>query len=253
MSPLNRLKQGKLAELDAQVTPLLGTLPPLVVLPVGASPLEGWRFLPEATILTPFYQSQTFEGLYEWDFHTLAYAENEWAETTPWNTPTSFVLQPGQTRTYGLQFLLASSIREIESVVATVQPVAVPIPGAILPLDQNGKVFLNTNLTVANITVSPVGALSWTTNTDAQTAGWLGYTITPNTWGRSRLSITYSDGKLQTINYFVTNGATATIDTLGSFLTTSQWYTNTSDPFNRAPSVISYDRSVDDVVTNDPR
>ncbi|KAF9067275.1 hypothetical protein BDP27DRAFT_1383948 [Rhodocollybia butyracea] len=236
-----------------QVTPLLGTLPPLVVLPVGSSPLEGWRFLPEATSLTPFYQSQTFEGLYEWDFHTLAYAQNEWAATTPWNAPTSFVLQPGQTRTYGLQFLLAPSIRDIEATVATVQPVAVTIPGTILPSDQTGKVFLNTNLTVANITVSPASALTWTTNTDAKTGGWLGLTITPKTWGRSRLSITYSNGKVQTINYFVTNGATATIDSLGNFLTTSQWYTNTSDPFNRAPSVISYDRSVNEVVTNDPR
>ncbi|KAJ3798679.1 hypothetical protein GGU11DRAFT_864563 [Lentinula aff. detonsa] len=237
-----------------QVTPLLGTLPPLVVLPVGQSPLEGWRFLPESTALTPFYQSQTFEGLYEWDFHTLAYAENEWASTTPWNGPTSFVLQPGQTRTYGLQFLVAPSIREIESTVASVgQPVAVTIPGTILPADQVGKVFLNTNATVANITVSPAGALTWVTNTDAQTAGWHGYTITPHTWGRSRLSVTYSDGRLQTIHYYVTNGATAALDDLGSFLTTSQWYTNTSDPFHRAPSVISYDRSVNQQVTNDPR
>ncbi|KAJ3821018.1 hypothetical protein F5880DRAFT_879514 [Lentinula raphanica] len=237
-----------------QVTPLLGTLPPLVVLPVGQSPLEGWRFLPESTTLTPFYQSQTFEGLYEWDFHTLAYAENEWASTTPWNAPTSFVLQPGQTRTYGLQFRVAPSIREIESTVASVgQPVAVTIPGTILPADQVGKVFLNTNATVANITVSPAGALTWETNTDAQTSGWLGYTVTPHTWGRSRLSVTYSDGRLQTIHYYVTKGATAALDDLGSFLTTSQWYTNTSDPFHRAPSVISYDRSVNQVVTNDPR
>ncbi|KAJ3877368.1 hypothetical protein F5051DRAFT_408742 [Lentinula edodes] len=237
-----------------QVTPLLGTLPPLVVLPVGQSPLEGWRFLPESTVLTPFYQSQTFEGLYEWDFHTLAYAEDEWASTTPWNAPTSFVLQPGQTRTYGLQFRVAPSIREIESTVAsTGQPVAVTIPGTILPADQIGKVFLNTNTTVANITVSPAGALTWATNTDALTAGWLGYTITPHTWGRSRLSVTYSDGRLQTIHYYVTKGATAALDDLGTFLTTSQWYTNTSDPFHRAPSVISYDRSVNAQVTNDPR
>jgi hypothetical protein len=46
-----------------QVTPLLGTLPPLVVMPMGKSPLEGWRFLPESTAATPFYQSQTFEGM----------------------------------------------------------------------------------------------------------------------------------------------------------------------------------------------
>jgi hypothetical protein len=85
-----------------QVTPLLGTLPPLVVTPVGKSPLEGWRFLPEATNTATAYQSQTFEGLYEWQFHTLAYAENEWVNATPWNAPSSAILAPRQTRTYGL-------------------------------------------------------------------------------------------------------------------------------------------------------
>jgi hypothetical protein len=40
---------------------------------------------------------------------------------------------------------------------------------------------------------------------------------------------------------------------LGNFLTTSQFYTNTSDPFHRAPSVLSYDRSVNAPVLNDPR
>lgn len=236
------------------MTPLLGTLPPLVVTPAPQSPFEGWRFLPESTTLTPFYQSQTFEALYEWQFHTLAWAENEWASTTPWNAPTSFVLQPGQTRTYGLQFRVAPSIREIESTVASAGlPVAVTVPGTILPTDQIGKVFLNTNTTVANISVSPAGALTWATNTDVKTAGWLGYSITPHTWGRSRLSITYSDGKLQTINYYVTKNATTAIDNLGSFLTTEQWYTNTSDPFHRAPSVISYDRSINAQVTNEQR
>lgn len=87
-----------------QVTPLLGTLPPLVVIPVKASPLEGWRNLDEpSTEASYWYGSQTFEGLFEWLFHTRAYAENEWTATTPWNEPTSHTLLPGQTRTYGLQ------------------------------------------------------------------------------------------------------------------------------------------------------
>lgn len=59
------------------MTPLLGTLPPLVVVPVGNSSFEGWRFLPEDEDTSLGYQSQTFEGLYSFEFHTLAYAENE--------------------------------------------------------------------------------------------------------------------------------------------------------------------------------
>ncbi|KAF7307539.1 hypothetical protein MIND_00548700 [Mycena indigotica] len=237
-----------------QVTPLLGTLPPLVVTPVGKSPLEGWRFLPESTSATPFYQSQTFEGLYEWQFHTLAYAENEWANTTPWNAPTSFVLQPGQTRTYGIAFRLASSIRTIEQTLqANSRPVAVGIPGYVLPLDQVGKVFLSYSSAVANVSVSPADALTWTTNADAITTGWSGYTITPRTWGRSRLTVTYADGVVQTLHFYVTNGATQAISNLGNFLTTSQWFDDPTDPFKRSPSIISYDRQANAIVKNDPR
>ncbi|KAJ7018382.1 hypothetical protein C8F04DRAFT_1151781 [Mycena alexandri] len=237
-----------------QVTPLLGTLPPLVVLPASKSPLEGWRFLPESTSATPFYQSQTFEGLYEWQFHTLAYAQNEWVNVTPWNAATSFVLQPGQTRTYGLEFRVAPSIRGIESTLqANSRPVAVGIPGYILPTDQVGKLFLNYSSAVQSMTVSPAGALTWTTNTDALTAGWVGFSITANTWGRSRLSITYADGTLQTVHYYVTHGATQAISNLGNFLTTEQWFNDPTDPFKRSPSIISYDRSVNAPVRDDNR
>ncbi|KAF8899308.1 hypothetical protein BD779DRAFT_74687 [Infundibulicybe gibba] len=237
-----------------QVTPLLGTLPPLVVLPVGKSPLEGWRFLPESTSATPFYQSQTFEGLYEWQFHTLAYAQNEWAQVTPWNAPTSAILQPHQTRTYGIQFRLASSIRTIEDTVhGAGVPLAVGIPGYILPTDQAGKLFLQASSAVASISVSPTGALTWATNADAKTAGWVGYTITSHIWGRARLTITYADGTVQTIHYYVTNGATQTLGNLGNFLTTSQWFQSSTDPFKRSPSVISYDREVNAIVKDDPR
>ncbi|THU89382.1 hypothetical protein K435DRAFT_761236 [Dendrothele bispora CBS 962.96] len=237
-----------------QVTPLLGTLPPLVVLPSAKSPLEGWRFLPESGAGTLGYQSQTFEGLYEWQFHTLAYAQNEWASVTPWNQATSATLQPKETRTYGLQFRLAPSIRGIENtLISAGRPVAVPIPGTILPTDQTGKLFLNYGSKVQNITVTPSGALSWTTNTEARTQGWVGYTLTAHTWGRARLSITYADGNVQTVHYVVTKNAAETVGDLGNFLTTSQWFDDPNDPFKRSPSIISYDREVNAPVVNDPR
>ncbi|KAF8644248.1 hypothetical protein AX16_008603 [Volvariella volvacea WC 439] len=237
-----------------QVTPLLGTLPPLVVLPVGKSPLEGWRFLPESTSGSPYYQSQTFEGLYEWQFHTLAYSQNEWSRVTPWNAPTSATLQPGETRTYGLEFRLAPSIREIENTIQSAnRPVAVGLPGYILPSDQNGKLFLKYSSPVQSISVTPAGALTWTTNSEAVTSGWVGYTLTVRSWGRARLSITYADGTFQTVHYYLTNGATQTVADLGNFLTTNQWFNSSSDPFKRSPSVISYDREVDAVVKDDPR
>lgn len=236
------------------MTPLLGTLPPLVVTPVGKSPLEGWRFLPEDTSADPFYQSQTFEGLYEWQFHTLAYAENEWSAVVPWNNATSAILEPGATRTYGLQFDIASSIRTIEDTLHSLaRPVAVGIPGYIIPQDQTGKLFLSFGSTVRSMSVSPVGALTWTRNSDSANASWVGFDITPKTWGRSRLTITYADGTVQTVHYYVTKAATEVISDLGNFLTTSQWFDDPTDPFQRSPSVISYDREVNAVVKDDPR
>ena len=237
-----------------QVVPLLGTLPPLVVTPVGTSPLEGWRFLSEDESTTLGYQSQTFEGLYEWSFHTLAYAQNEWAAANPWNAPTSFILAPGATRTYGLQFNLAPSIREIESTLQKAgRPVAVGIPGYVVPTDSPVKLFLNYGAAVANITVSPAGALTWTDNNEQTSKSWVGYTISGKTWGRSRLTVTFKDGTMQTVHYYVTKAAVQAISDLGNFLTTEQWFDNASDPFHRSPSVISYDRQVNAVVKDDPR
>ncbi|KAI0347870.1 hypothetical protein BDW22DRAFT_1424125 [Trametopsis cervina] len=237
-----------------QVMPLLGTLPPLLVLPAGKSPLEGWRFLPEATNTATAYQSQTFEGLYEWQFHTLAYAQNEWAGVTPWNAPSSFTLTPGEVRTYGIKFVLAPTIRDIESTLQTAQrPVAVGLPGYIVPMDQTAKLFLSYNSSVHSTSVSPSGALSLTANLDPKVGGWIGYNITPHTWGRSRLTITYADGTVQTVHYYITKAATSVISDLGNFLTTSQWFDNYSDSFHRSPSVISYDREVGAVVKDDPR
>ncbi|KAI0777439.1 hypothetical protein BD413DRAFT_467660 [Trametes elegans] len=237
-----------------QVTPLLGTLPPLLVLPVENSPLEGWRFLPEDTSNPLSYQSQTFEGLYEWQFHTLAYAENEWKNVTPWNAPSSAILQPGDTRTYGLRFVVADSIRAIEDALQTAKrPVAVGIPGYILPSDQPGKLFLNYPSAVQSVSVSPSDALSWATNADPKSSTWVGYTITAHSWGRARLTITYADGTVQTVHYYVTKPAPQVLADLGNFLTTESWFDDPSDPFHRSPSVISYDRQVNAVVKDDPR
>lgn len=239
-----------------QVTPLLGTLPPLVVTPLSGSPMEGWRFLTEATADPPYYQSQTFEGLYEWSWHTLAYAQNEWNAAAPWNAPTSAVLLTGHTRTYGLQFQLAASIRGIDdALIAAGRPVAVGIPGYIVPRDATSKLFLRYASAVQSVVVSPSGSLAWKSNTDAQTAAWAGYDITPgaSAWGRARLTITYADGLNQTVHYYITKSGPSVLSDLGAFLTTNQWFDNATDPFARSPSVLTYDRQANALVKDEAR
>jgi len=58
---------------------------------------------------------------------------------------------------------------------------------------------------------------------------------------------------VQTIHYFVTKPETEAVADLGRFFTTKQWFTETSDPFHRAPSVMSYDRELNQIVIQDSR
>lgn len=232
-----------------QVTRLSGHGPALVVVEDGHSPLEGYNpLLNERT-----RREQTFEGFYEWLVHTKAYAENEWKSTNPWNAPTSETLAPGAKRTFGLRFLLAPEIKKIEdTLAANNRPVAVGIPGYILPMDLEAKLFLNYDSKIKSVTVEPAGAIS--IKKESQTKnGWKAYTLQGKTWGRSRLTITYDDGLLQTISYDVTKPAAQAVADLGNFLFTKQWFVDPKDPFHRSPSVMTYDRGKNEIVTQESR
>ncbi|HZT23376.1 MAG TPA: DUF5695 domain-containing protein [Verrucomicrobiae bacterium] len=245
-----------------QVTRLNGRGPALVVVPDGPTPLEAynpilnpWDSLSAATRIladrTP--RSQTFEGFYEWLVHSKAYAENEWKGASPWNPPTSEILAPGQTRTFGLKFLVAPEIRDIEKTLArNGRPVAVGIPGYILPMDLEAQLFLNYTSPVQSIAVEPAGAISFSENPRLKN-GWQAWTLRGQTWGRARLTITYADGLVQTISYDVIKPEAQVVADLGHFLFTQQWFTDTNDPFHRAPSVMTYDRAHNRIVTQDAR
>lgn len=112
-----------------RVTPLSGTGNALVIMPLGSSNFEAWRFLEESSGAFG-YQGQTYEGNYEWQVHSLAHAQNEWKSTTPWNTATSKTLAAGEVYSVGIKFVLADSIQTIEdAVVQSGSPLAVGIPG----------------------------------------------------------------------------------------------------------------------------
>ena len=151
-----------------QVTRLNGHGPALVVVPDGKTPfeaynpIEGPRGRRHGAELfhdaTP--RSMTFEGFYEWMVASAAYQQNEWKNAEPWNKATSIVLQPGQERIVGLRFLVADSIETIEKTLAEAhRPVAVGIPGYILPQDIDASLFLNYPQPVKTIAVEPAGAI----------------------------------------------------------------------------------------------
>ncbi len=220
-----------------QVTRLTGHGPVLLVLPHGESPFEAYSPL----LSDPTRRGVTFEGFYEWMVHSLAHAEQEWIEAEPWNEPTSVSLAPGESRSYGVRLVVADGLRDIEPALARhSRPVAIGIPGYVLPMDIDAKLFLQHTAHIVDIRVEPDGALEFFGDgyTDD---GRAVYALRGRRWGRARFTVTYDDGIEQTIHYKVIKPAADVVADLGRFLTTQQWYENPDDPFGRSPSVISYD------------
>ena len=231
-----------------QVTRLSGHGPALIVVPEGRTPFEAYQLLTE-----PMRPNQTFEGTFAWMAHSQGYAENEWRDAEPWNQPTSATLAPGATRVYGLRFLVADEIRNIEkTLAANGRPVAIGVPGYVLPMDIEARLFLRHQSKVAALAAAPQGAI--TIREDRPTRnGWRAYTLRGQKWGRARLTVTYADGSRQAISYYVTKPAAQAVADLGNFLMTRQWFVDANDPFHRSPSVMSYDREVNKIVTQDSR
>ncbi len=232
-----------------QVVRLHGHGPVLLVLPEKNTGFEAYNPLND----DPTPRWIPFEGFHEWMVHSKAHAEEEWNNAKPWNTPTSKVLVPGEVATYSWRFTTANSVKEIESkLIEKRKPVAVGLPGYVLPTDIEGKLMLNYPSEITNITAEPAEKLEWN-EPELLANGWRKLSIRGEIYGRSRLTITYADGITQTINYKVINPESETIDRLGNFLTTKQWYQNDDDIFGRSPSVMNYDYENKEIVTQDSR
>jgi len=249
-----------------QVTRLNGHGPALVVVPDNKTPLEAYSPIlgrrrapgsttpPEPQIFTdPTPRGMTFEGFYEWMIHTVALAESEWKNAQQWNPATVLTLAPGESKTYGLKFLVSDSIRGIEyTLEANQRPVAVGIPGYVVPMDLDVRLFVNYAQPVRSVSAEPPGAITW--HNDAPTShGWKTFTLKGNNWGRARLVITYEDGLVQAIHYYVIKPEREAVADLGKFLTTKQWFADSGDPFHRGPSAITYDRELNQIVMQDSR
>lgn len=236
-----------------QVTRLLGTGPHLVITPLGETKFEAWRFLQEPGESQLAYQSQVFEGNYEWQVYSKAWAENEWKGVTPWNEPTSLKLKPGETVSYGLRFSVVESVEKIEEKVASLGiPVAQGVPGYVLPRDLDGKLFIRTDESIEDVKVIPGGlTVKQLDNVDKE---WKALSVVPqeNAFGRTRVEVKYSSGLTHSLHYYVTDTGPKSMSKLGNFLTETQWFSE-ADPFGRSPSIITYDHSVDSHVLQDNR
>ena len=231
-----------------QVTRLNGAGPALIVVPEGDTPFEAYQPLTE-----PTRSSQTFEGAFAWMVHTKAYADDEWRGVEPWNPPTMATLAPGAARTYGVKFLLADEIRKIEATLANNQrPVAIGVPGYILPTDIEAQLFIKHTRKIKSYDVFPKDALD-ITGKDTLPSKAVVLKLRGKKWGRVRLTLTYDDHSIQSISYYVIKPMSEAVADLGNFLFTRQWFDDANDPFQRSPSVMSFDRETNKIVTQDSR
>ncbi|MBH0112050.1 hypothetical protein I5E68_03665 [Novosphingobium sp. YJ-S2-02] len=243
-----------------QVTRLSGEGPVLLVLPEKGTPLEAYKPIFEKawakkddnfTDLSP--RGQVSEGFYDWTVASKGFAEKEWSKAArQWNEPTSITLKPGEHRSYGVRFVTAPSIRKIEdTLVANKRPVAVGIPGYVVPTDQSASLFLKAPSKVKSIESFPEGSLTLTD--EASGDGWARYKVKASGWGRARLTLTYADGEKQTVSYYITKPLEQVVGDLGHFTTHQQWFEGKGDPFHRSPAILSYDREENKILTQDER
>jgi hypothetical protein len=232
-----------------EVKRLSGEGPALLVLPKENMAFEAYRPLLD----DPTPRSIVFEGFHEWMVYSKAYADNEWKGVNEWNTPTSLILKPKETKNFALRLVLSEGIEAIQNtLVKEEMPVATSIPGYVLPQDVESQLFLNYKSDVNSFEVEPKDALK--IKEDGITVnGIKKYKVQGKKWGQARLTINYKNGVKQTINYKVIKPETEVIKDFGHFLTTEQWFDEPNDPFHRNPSVISYDYELKKQVTKDSR
>lgn len=232
-----------------EVKRLSGRGSALLVLPKENMAFEAYRPLLD----DPTPKSIVFEGFHEWMVHSKAYAESEWKGVKQWNTPSSGILRPGETKNHSLKFVLAKDIKGIQDELGEQgRPRAIGIPGYVLPRDVIGQLLIDHGSEIASMEVEPRGALD--IEEDGTTASGLRkFRVRGKQWGRARLTLEYRDGLVQTINYKVIKPESRVIDDLGHFLTTEQWFDTPDDPFGRNPSVISYDYQKKEQVVQDGR
>jgi len=243
-----------------QVTRLNGQGPALLVLPEPGTPFETWMPIADgkaadggaALLKDRTKRELTFEGFYRWMVASKGFAEREWRGAEQWNEPTGFTLAPGEARSFGLRLALAPDIRSIERRLAEAgRPVVIGIPGYVLPIDLPADIFVKAGQPILRIDVSPPGAV--TVEAASPAGRWMRYRVTGRTWGRARVTLHHGDGSRQTVHYTVIKPARAVAGDLGHFLFTRQWYENPADRFGRSPSIMSYDREREAIVTQEKR
>ncbi len=228
-----------------QVTRLNGHGPALLVLPDHRTPFEAYRPLYD----DPTPRGVTFEGFYEWMCCTRAYIHHDWRGVQPWNPATLRQIKPGATVAFTFRFAIAPAVQRIEqTLIGCKRPVAVGIPGYVLPTNQPGELFIHATKHIDQVTCLPLGHVAISAYNRKIASGWRGYALKAVVVGRCIVQVHYADGATQNIQYFVTPPETVQVSRYGSFMAAHQWFSDPNDPFHRTDSFMGYNRDKQSMV-----
>jgi hypothetical protein len=221
-----------------QVTRLNGHGPVLLVVPESGTRFENYRLLRE----DPTPLDVTFEGFYEWMTCSKGWAETQWEGVPQPNAPTSRMLNPGDKLQFGFIFVLAESIRDVETSLArNNHPVAISFPGYVLPFGESSDLFIKSPGQIAEINSEPSSSIQIKPNGLSNDKEWKRYLLVPKKRGLSRVVVTYSDGLKQYIHYNIISSQHDQVRRLAQFHERKQWLDAPNDPYGRTNTYMSYD------------
>ena len=241
----------------ARITSLTGKGPNMVATPLNRdTKLEAWNFLYQNTSTYTQYQTAAYEGNFAWTVYTGGYSESYWSGAEQWNDPTTLTLESGESKVFGIRFTPVDTVEDYEATVNQLgQPTVIGLPSYVLSRDVIGSLYINYSSPVKTIEVCPSNAMTLGDLSESPSAAWTGHSITPDAsfFGRAKLQITYENGLCQTVNYWIANTAVDSVQKYGQFIADKQFYTNTQDPFRRAPSLMTFQRTSNDFVLEESR
>lgn len=229
-----------------QVARLNGQVPTLLVVNGENTPFEAYRPLPDDKTKRDVH----FEGFYEWTAFSKAYFDTNWNGKRQWNTPSSFVLRAGNSKTFTLKFIATSTPDKISETLAQSKiPSASSVPGYVLHGEEQAELTINTDKVVSRIYSDPENAIKISNSHKQNT-----YLLTRfhHYFGQARIVVIYSDHSKQTINYYVTESAEHLVKQLADFHEKNQWL-DKPDKYGRQHSFVTYDNEANRQVLDEFR
>jgi hypothetical protein len=248
-----------------KVTKITGTERTLLILSANnqnTGRFEAWR--PLSGRDDPVEPSAAFEGFYEYMFVSKAWRENEWSNVPDdelWNTATSFILAPNQSKTFALHFRMIDNVTAVDKTLVANQRMTVKgVPGYVISTEmKTAGLFLQPGrFPIDSITANRPDLLQIAKTPTSIKNNWYQYAVRGLDYGRVRVTIQYHDTQTsltynQTVFYWVLPPFSSHVQQFNTFAAANVWYDDITDPFGRAYSFMQFNYLENDYVLQDYR